>query len=449
MHLAQHHFQAQSLYFESLTAFVVSRVFFKAYGVVGCELDAEALRNGTVVLSHARGVMPDGLVFRFPEDSSPPPLEIRRLVSPTHDSYIVSLAIPQYRPREANCALEPDDGSGRLRFSAAMEEFRDEITGDDGREIAVAKKNFRLVLETQDLTDMVTLPVARIRRDGEGNYVYDAAFIPPCIQIGASPRLMGLLGRVVEILEAKGAVLQAGRAGAGSTVDYASREVAGFWLSHAVNSSIAPLRHLLHARTAHPEQLYGELSRLAGALCTFSINSDPRLLPLYDHDAMGGCFDALDQHIREHLEIILPTRGITIPLPPVARFFYGAAVTDPRAMARSHWYLGVRSSAASALMAADIPRLVKVCSGDDDIRKLVERALPGAPLEYVPSPPPEISPRIGTQYFRIGRTMRAPDGSTHPVPCWTRITQVKTVGVYVPATIPDVELELCIVPEGG
>ena len=48
MHLAQHHFQVQSRYFEDSVSFAVSHLFFKVYGVVGCELDAHALRNGTV-----------------------------------------------------------------------------------------------------------------------------------------------------------------------------------------------------------------------------------------------------------------------------------------------------------------------------------------------------------------------------------------------------------------
>src|SRR5438552_13880277 len=32
----------------------------------------------------------------------------------------------------------------------------------------------------------------------------------------------------------------------------------------------------LESRRAHPEQLYTELARLGGALCTFSLDSDPR-----------------------------------------------------------------------------------------------------------------------------------------------------------------------------
>src|SRR5688500_17716350 len=56
MHLAQHHFQAQGRYFEELTEYALSSLFFQPYGLVRCELDGEALLNGTVSLTHARGI---------------------------------------------------------------------------------------------------------------------------------------------------------------------------------------------------------------------------------------------------------------------------------------------------------------------------------------------------------------------------------------------------------
>ena len=48
MHLGPHHFQVQSRFFEEITHFGISKLWFEPYGIVGLELDAEALRNGTV-----------------------------------------------------------------------------------------------------------------------------------------------------------------------------------------------------------------------------------------------------------------------------------------------------------------------------------------------------------------------------------------------------------------
>ena len=43
MHLAQHHFQAQSRYFEDAIHFAVAQLHYRAYGLAGITLDADAL----------------------------------------------------------------------------------------------------------------------------------------------------------------------------------------------------------------------------------------------------------------------------------------------------------------------------------------------------------------------------------------------------------------------
>src|SRR5260370_37174830 len=72
MYLGPQHFQVQNRYFEDSIRFVTSALWFAPYGLVGYGLDAEALRNGTLAATHARGIFPDGLGFHMP-DSDPLP----------------------------------------------------------------------------------------------------------------------------------------------------------------------------------------------------------------------------------------------------------------------------------------------------------------------------------------------------------------------------------------
>jgi type VI secretion system protein ImpJ len=464
MHLAQHHFQAQSRYFEDLVAFSVASLFFEPYGVAGLELDAEALFNGTVSLTHARGIMPDGLAFHFPDDPLPEPLEIREIFSPTHDSHLVLLAIPPFRPRQSNCGLDSNGAAPGVRFSSAARSLPDETTGQDPKPVALARKNFRLLLDVQAADDTVSVPLARVRRDGSGHFIYDPEYVPPCIRIGASARLMQLLARLVDLLDAKADAMLAQRQGSQrSLTEYASREIADFWLSHTIHSSLPPLRNLLQTRGRHPEVLYTELARLAGALCTFSLQSHPRGIPLYEHDHLERCFSGLERHIREHLEVVLPTRCISVALRQASReqleessaldaqmreayhdflvraspYFHLGPVTDRRCFGKAHWFLGVRSSASHGEVISKVPALVKICSAKH-IARLVKDAYPGLGLEHMPSPPSEISPRIDTLYFRL-----QPTGG-----CWSSILETGRIGVYVPASLPDAEIELSVVPEG-
>jgi type VI secretion system protein ImpJ len=432
MHLAQHTFQAQSRYFEDSIQFVVSHLFVAPYGVAGLDLDAAALQNGTVSVLHARGVMPDGLPFHIPQgDPPPPPLDIRELFSPTQDSQLLLLTIPSYQPGQANCSFTVNETA--RRYVAEAGEVPDDTTGSDKRAVTFGRKNLRLALEGATAPEgLVTLPIARVRRDGAGHFMFDPEYVPPCLQIGASPRLLEILQRLVEILDAKSGAMRGGRAqdqGAGGRG--ASGDVASFWLSHAVHSGLAPLRHHLQAKQVHPERLFVELSRLGGALCTFALDAHPATLPTYDHEHLGECFAALDQHIRASLEIIVPTGYVTVPLQRSAQYLQVGAIVDKRCLGPAVWFLGVRANIGDAELIRAVPQLIKVCS-QKHILRLVKEAYPGLTLQHVPAPPSTIAPRGDMRYFTMIRSG----------PCWEAIAKSEDLGIYVPDGIRDAELEL-------
>ena len=437
MHLSQHHFQAQSDYFEEVTGATLSSLFHAPYGLLSLQLDDEALLNGTAALVAGRGIMPDGTPFSFPDGGKPDPLPIGDTFSPTQSSHVLLLALPASVPGRANCSV---DGSARnsVRFTSEQRTVADETTGADRRPVQVARKNFRLLLDANRTDDLITLPIARIQRDGAGHFVYDYAFIGPCMRLAANRRLREASARIIEMLESRSDAVMTERAAAGSAqAEYAPREIAGFWFLHALNSAIPLLRHSLRTGSVHPEQLYTQLCQLAGALCTFSLTSHPRELPLYDHDAPEQCFSALERHIRQHLDVILPSGAITLALRQTEESLYTASVHDPRCLEPgAMWFLGLRSSAPAGDVIARTGRLVKICSAKF-IARLVKEAYPGLGIDHLPVPPPELSPRIGTHYFAIQRTPQ----------CWKSICETSEVGVYVPAAITDAEVELKVVLE--
>jgi type VI secretion system protein ImpJ len=438
MHLGPHHFQVQSRFFEAITHFGISQLWFEPYGVVGLELDGEALRNGTVSLVHARGIFQDGLPFNMPEsDPLPAPRAIADLFPPTRESLTAHLVIPLHRLGVPNCALTDQGNNGPMRFIAESAMTADENTGIDEKALKVGRKNIQILLDTEDAGDMQALPIARIRRDGSGNYLYDEAFIPPCIQISASPTLMLMTRRLIEILQEKSATMSLDARGRGKfQAGFSAQEIGQFWFLHAVNSSLGPLRHLYFTKRGHPEELFLELLRLGGALCTFALDSHPRNLPLYNHMALDGCFAEIEKHIHEHLDLLAPSNCLSIPLGAVANYFYEGAITDQRCLDRARWILSVHSALGDADVITRTLQLVKVCSAQF-VPQLVKRALPGMELTHIPVPPSAVARRVESQYFSIGRAG----------PCWDHIVQTRRVGIYIPGDIPDPEIELLIILE--
>jgi len=434
MSLGPHQFQTQNRYFEDSLEFATSLVHYAPYGLLGVQLDPEALRNGTLSLIHARGLFADGLAFDMPDcDAVPATRGIAEVFPPTREGVVVSLAVPQRKEGGRNCTLNGD--STGTRYVAESRPFADESSGGDERAVRVGRKNFALLLDVEPAAGLATLPLARIVRDGAGHYALDPAFVPPCLQIAASERLMLLLRQLIEILDEKSAVIGKG-GGKSRPADFGVREVANFWLLHAINAALAPLRHMWTSKRAHPEELFLELGRLAGALCTFGLDSHPRTLPAYRHEDLGGCFDALYRHIREHLEIIVPTGYISVRLQKIAPSFYEGEIEDARCLGRSRWIFGIASPAGEAELITRTPLLVKICSSRF-VGELVKRAMAGLALTHLPTPPTAIPARLEAQYFGISRTG----------PFWDHIVETRRVGIYVPAELPDPELELLVVLE--
>ena len=272
--------------------------------------------------------------------------------------------------------------------------LRDETNGIDEREIELGQKNIQLVTEAELTHDMLSIPIAHVLRDGRGHLIYDEDFIPTCLRLSASEPLDAALSSAcIEYVGEKSAEIarsarRHGRFEAGT----AALDVANYWFLHALHNAIPPLQHLSTTRHAHPEDLFIELSRLAGALCTFAVDSDPRELPSYDHRTPGPAFRALDAHIRRHLEIVVPSNTVTLDFHPIEPYIQAADVLDERCLRRARWILGIRSALGESELLKLTPRLVKVCSARF-VPELVKRALPGMTLTHLPSRPPPSAPK--------------------------------------------------------
>ncbi|HEY3928417.1 MAG TPA: type VI secretion system baseplate subunit TssK [Candidatus Koribacter sp.] len=435
MYLGPHHFQAQSRYFQDAMQFSSSSLWYAPFGFMGVEMDGEAIRNGIISLLHAQGIFPDGLPFDMPQsDAIPEPRTIGDLFPPTTGHLDIFLAIPRLQDEGQNCTVE-NGHAASTRFVVQERPIADENTGRDERALQIGRKNIRLIVAQERNENDIALPLARVVRDASGRYTYDAAFIPPLLRIAASNALLSLTNRIIEILGEKSTQLGAERVTAKFKAGMSARDVSSFWFLHTVNSSLGVLRHL-DLKRGHPEELFRELSRLAGALCTFGLGAHPKELPNYNHLDLEACFHALEEFIRKQLEIILPTQYVAIALQPAATYFWEGDVVDQRCLDVSRWVLGIRAKAAMGEIMARVPQLVKLCSAKF-VPELVRRALPGLELTYMQVPPSAMPAKVEYMYFAVSKVG----------PCWEHISQTRRVGVYIPGEFANPDLELFAILE--
>ena len=432
--LTPQHLQTQDRFLEDFLAFQLSTLTFSPWGFRRLSIDREALAGGALALSAAAGLFPDGLLFDIPDaDAAPDPKPLEACWQPDRQTLDVHLAIPEYRYGGFNVAAAQKDRNTRYLADVLLR--RDENTGLAEKPIVVARKNFRLLAETESLEGASAMRVARVSRSATGAYVLDPRFVPPLVDIAASEYLLAIARRLVELLSAKSSQLADRRRQKNqSLAEFGVTDVANFWLLYTANTYLPQVRHLFETRRGHPVELFSAMLALAGAFTTFSPTGHPRDLPVYDHADLGRCFTELDEKVRLLLETVVPANYVSFALRLVLPSIYAAAIDRDEYLSAPQWYLAVGGDKPPADLAREVPKLVKVGSADH-IDNLIKRALPGIELAHVPNPPSAVPVKLGYQYFRLAQS-----GSE-----WQAITRTRNVSAYVPSDLPNPQVELLIV----
>jgi type VI secretion system protein ImpJ len=122
MFLKPQHFQQQDRHFERLLEGRTRPLASHAWGFSEIELDNAALALGKIQLTTARGILPDGTPFDFPQHDEPPlPLDVGADV---RDETIV-LGVPVHRPGTAENYLADGHDASLARFTVANYEADD------------------------------------------------------------------------------------------------------------------------------------------------------------------------------------------------------------------------------------------------------------------------------------------------------------------------------------
>ena len=190
--LTPQHLQRQDKFVEDALAFRLQSLKFCPSGFVSLAIDREALGEGRLVLTRARGIFSDGLLFDIPScDEVPPARELNELFGKGGaQSLDFFLVVPEYRPEGINVALK---ANGSARFIAQISEFCDENTGEGDKPLQLARKNFRVLGENENREGYSALRIANVERTAAGKYQLNARFVPPLVAIGGSEYLRELL----------------------------------------------------------------------------------------------------------------------------------------------------------------------------------------------------------------------------------------------------------------
>ena len=426
--LAPQQFQQQALWDSHVANLVSSMTVASPWGVISTEFDESALTISRLSAQRVIVRFPDGtLIDSTLADNLPPVLELSKYAE--YQTLDIVLALPLLLANGGNLMVEGSTERPR-RFYQEWEKVQD-LVGHEQTDIAVSRHAVSLRLAHDDNSAYITCPVARLIRSAQGAWAFDTNFIPPLLSCQGNPALVTLLTEFMHRLVAKRRRLMALRRESNEKMaDFAVADVSLFWLLNSLNSAEPVLNEFMSALSRHPEFLYRELARLAGSLLTFSLDHQIEDVPAYLHEKPEHVFPPLFTLLNTLLEASLPSRIVTIELHKEGPFWKGE-LHDGRLREEADFYLSVRSSLPTHLLATQFPLLCKAGSADD-VADVVNVALNGIPLRALTHVPTALPLRLENQYFALDIDNQAGLAMLDSGRC----------AFYVPGTLGEIQLEL-------
>ena len=432
--LQPHHFQQADRHTEALVAGVARHLVPYGWGVSTLELDDAALKVGQIALRAVAGLTQDGTVFRVPQaEDHPPALE----VPPNIKDCVVMLTVPQRRQGAQEVDLTgAEQSASRLR--PAEVEVTDTMSQDrKAVTLGVGKVRLQLALAVDDMADKLAMPIARIievRPDRE--VVLDTAFIPTCLDVRAAYPLTSFLRELEGLLSHRVTALAGRISDGGATRGVA--EIQDFLLLMVCNRVLPLVKHLGTIENVHPAVVFAEAVKLAGELATF-MATDKRApdIPAYAHHDLTRSFAPLIRVLRQYLSSVLEQTAVSIPLEPRKYGISVGLIADRKLLTTAGFVLAVKADIPDETVRRHFAGQVKI-GPVEEIRQLVNSALPGIGLRPLPVAPRQIPYHAGVVYFQLEEAS----------PYWSRMTTSGGIAVHVSGDYPGLSMELWAIRQG-
>lgn len=299
MFLRPQHFQAADKCAFDNSASLVNSLFIFNWGFWELKVNRLALENFRLIVTSIKARMPDGTMVVAPEDGTIPVLDLKKHFE-NSSKLTVYLAVPQF-------SSSPSTSLDSMpRWRAENREILDENTGTNPEIVEVRYLNFKLALETENLSGYWKIPLVQLEKSSNsvGSPQVINTFIPPLLRCEIWPNLKNeiidvIFDRVSRKLDVLVKQLPA--------VGFMSTDLGRFTFMQLqalgeVKSIMSPL---VHSPGLHPFLVYLEFSKIIGKIGFFTPERIPPEIPLYDHDQLGRTFFQIRLIIENILNLLV------------------------------------------------------------------------------------------------------------------------------------------------
>jgi type VI secretion system protein ImpJ len=425
--LQPQHLQQQDRYFDRLVRSSTAPLRPFAWGLTQLELDRDLLTLGKFAVRSAAGIMPDGTPFSIP-DHDDHPLAID-LPEATRNSTIY-LMLPSRQPGAVETA-GPEHRETVARFVSAEHDAADSNAGyGSSATLPISKLRLRYALEGEARAGFASLGLARaVEVRADRSVVLDDSYIPPVLSSEASGVLAGFISQIEGLLHHRAEAL-AGRVS--ETATRGAAEIADFLLLQLCNQYEPLLTHLsATVAQLHPELFYRVAVSLAGELATFTeTRKRPPVFPPYRHDDLSSTFRPVMAALRQALSAVLEQTAVAIALQERRFGIRVGPILDRSLTTDATWVLAVKAQIPGETLRRNFPNQVKI-GPVENIRELINVALPGIAVRALPVAPRQLPYYTGTTYFELDRSG----------PYWAALSRSGGIAIHVTGDIPGLEIE--------
>lgn len=425
--LQPQHLQQQERYLERLVRTSTGGLRPFAWGLTQLELDRDLLTLGKFAVRSAAGILPDGTPFSIPDqDDHPRPIELPE----TARNNVVYLMLPCRQPGGVETA-PPEQVETVARFVTAEHETADSNAGYQSvATVPIGRLRLRLALESEARGGFAAIGLARIIEvRPDKSVMLDEGYIPPVLSSEVSGVLAGYISQVEGLLHHRAEAL-AGRVS--ETATRGAAEIADYLLLQVCNRYEPVLTHMAAiAGQLHPESFYTLALGLAGDLATFTESRKrPPVFPPYRHDDLHATFRPLMAALRQALSAVLEQTAVPIALQERKFGIRVGAILDRSLTTDATWVLAVKAQIPGETLRRNFPNMVKI-GPVEQIRELINVALPGIAIRALPVAPRQLPYYAGTTYFELDRTG----------PYWAALNRSGGVAIHVTGDLPGFEIE--------
>ncbi len=425
MFLRAQHFQQQDRWLESVVRGRTAALRPHGWGMVEGAVNRDLLATGQFALASGSGVFEDGTPFSLPgETDHPVPFD---LPDNTRNA-VVYLALPIRQPGGTEVSFDNSPG-GRYDLRE-FEAYDTHSASPQPAGLQVGRLRMRYMLETDNRSGYLCIGLARVVEVASDRRVtLDDRWIVPALVCSAAAPLAGLLAELSGMLNQRGEALAARLTAPGSR---GVADVSDFLLLQSVNRGQKLLSHWADAGNVHPVDLYTALVQMAGDFATFTeATRRPSNYPPYRHDDLQRSFAPVIADLRRSLSAVIEQTATAIPLQERRHNVRVGPITDRGILRSASFVLTVQADMPTETLRRLFPAQVKI-GAVEQIRELVNVALPGIAVRPLPVAPRQLPFYAGASYFELDRNS----------PHWQQMQASGGFAVHVSGDFPNLNLEL-------